>query len=455
MIALYHHILALVLYGTLLLPHPSKVQSHYGECPHYWAGTDHGLGALGDTLPIAGQQANVPEYNDCQRFIERNLTYSAIQAVWVHERVAQFYNRVNALTPPSGGTPTEDLNGQPAVFLGAGDSSGAVTASGRIAVVGLVWSTGKYTQLGLADSGFTCVVMRWRKRNAAVSDSYSALMVHVKDKFDCVNLRKLHLNMGYPLEVTALSPRTGDRTPQVARWDWDAESKDQYMGMWCPSGWCEFHNKGYHTSPSHNSGVGSYAGVAGMAVREKGFYDDQFLAAPASSGNAVEAGPLGSAGPIRGTIYPEPNIGSRSLPQYDRKWLRVARVSLSDSSKAYLAKYLYTKHPADPDDKHAFISLCFVKAASEVSRDTPDAQRPCPGPVPARTCERDNHNNGFWYMQIDNPTQKKIRSYCVVYRKAPKNVLIPSVVRWRWTKRDEIIWSPCPGGCCEGDGIGP
>ena len=448
------------------------------ECPHYW--TASGGGPFpGDSIPLIGRITNVPEYHDCQRFVGTNMRYLDIAAVWVREDIQGFYQRTMDLTPPIGPRPGTAVlaGGQPASFNVA-DSSGAALDTAKLGVVGIIWSDGLYKPLGL-DPGWSCLVMKWKMVGAAIDPtSYSGLAVHVASADSCSKLNVIDIAKGYPLAVTALAPRIGDVSPPVARWDWDDSLKVQYVSMWCPTGWCEFHNARFTSSPVWDANIAPYAASAGMVVRQKGYYDEQILADPLVGGTRLDPTL------VRGTIFPEPGLDTRSVTSYTGHWLPVARVTMSKASPNYLSKYLYKVHPGAPDGADNLVSLCF-KLGGALSRQsirpaenadmskieaampsvgerpmavTVDAARgvvaggTCSGTAPQRACPRDADNGGYWYMKVTNPDNAE-RLYCVHYRKAPSGVTVPGIVRWRWTWRDEIIWIGCPQGCCEGDGF--
>ena len=446
------------------------------DCPHYW--TSGGGGPIpGDSIPLIGSITNVPEYHDCQRFVGRNMRYLDIAAVWVREDIRGFYERTMSLSPPNRpGAASALVGGQPANF-NVGDSSGAALATTRVGVVGIIWSDGPYKDLGLIP-GWSCLVMNWKMSGTAIDPtSYGGRTVHVAKADLCSKLTVVDMAKGYPLAVTALAPRTGDVSPPVARWDWDDSLKVQYVSMWCPTGWCEFHNKHYKSSPVWDATIAPYSASAGMFVRQKGYYDEQILADPLAGGGRLD-GTL-----VRGTIFPEPGLETRSVTSYTGHWLPVARVSMSKASPGYLSKYLYKPHPGAPDGRDNLVSLCF-KAGGPLLREslrpaesaelmkvkagTPSvgarpiatpveaarsvvARLTCSGTAPQRACPKDDKNVGYWYMKVTNPDNAE-RLYCVHYRKAPSGVTVPGIVRWRWTWKDEIIWIGCPQGCCEGDG---
>src|SRR6185437_1407485 len=87
-----------------------------------------------------------------------------------------------------------------------------------------------------------------------------------------------------------------DPVPLVARWQWDAQENQYYIGIKCGRAWCEVGAKGPVPAPSYTSAAG--ASHDESIVRTfKGWYDEQPLAA---------AGNRGAMLTITGTVFPAP-----------------------------------------------------------------------------------------------------------------------------------------------------
>jgi hypothetical protein len=447
------------------------------ECPHYWT-ADHGGPFPGTSIPLVGNLTNVPEYHDCQRLVTPALKYDSIFAVWVRDSIEDAYRRANEAPIVEGpldfgeGTALEGRSGRRL----EGDPSAVIAADGvRALVVGLIWTQGSYKPLGLTE-GWACLVTRWRTKPASTEVdplSYAGFVVPVAEARDCLTIHPLTA-YGAKLAVTVMPRSRNDEVPPVARWDWDPKNKRQYVSMWCPSGWCEYHRPGYTTSRRWNTTAAPYSGANGMVVRQKGFYDEQMLASPTGDGPALARGPL------IGTVFPEPGIASRTVDDYKGAWRPVGRVTLSDSSAAYHQKLLYLKDPDAPNGSDNVVSLCFktgaplpvtplVSVANSPSVPIPGRVQQagtalpirfnpssnattldCGGVGPAVVCGSDDAVGGHWYAKITNANNES-RVFCVNFRKAPPGVKVLPVVRWRWIAKDEVLWFPCPGGCCEAE----
>jgi hypothetical protein len=452
------------------------------ECPHYWT-ADSGGPFPGTTIPLVGAITNVPEYHDCQRFVKKDMKLDAIYAIWVRDSIEQFYQRVNATPVAAPSIPFGSALDEASGNFASGDSSGAVTSSARGGIVGVIWTEGKYDALGLIP-GWSCLLARWKLKSGTSQidpTTYTAAIAHVNKPRDCLSTRSLSATLKLAVDVMPLGQR--DFVPPVARWDWDEHAKEQYIGMWCPSGWCEFHKPKYHSSARWNSTSAPYVGSLGTVIRQKGFYDEQLLTDPSSNGNSLEAG-----GTIRGTVFPEPGLTGRSVGNYTGQWLPVARISLSTAPASYHQKFGYSSHPSAPNGTDNVVSLCFksgtplrLRSPSIIANSNPVSPNPAGSqPLPAQAgnplakkapvgvqqvvplpcggigaekpCVRDVRNNGYWYAKFAGADGAEPKIRCANFRKAPDGVTIPPVVRWRWVMSDEVIWIPCPGGCCEGGG---
>ena len=401
------------------------------DCPHYWDGSSgitHGL----DTLPIAGPSTNIPEYNDCQRMIvplsTGALAYADVQAVWVRYGIENYF----ATLPAVGSTAGTSF----------GPLIGPTTPRTRLGTVGVVWGMGNYNALGVKE-GFNCIVLRWEGGafNAATSRAW---MVPVTFPDVCDTPLNLPAGRATELAVAAIPPRVeagvADLVPQVARWDWDDRDTLQYVSLWCPAGWCEFHGPKFQTSARY-SATGTLK--ARSAIRVKGWYDEQYLMNPYDAATT----PRPEDGLLRGTVFPAPGLDGRKVSAYTSTWLKVATVSLAKASVRYERKYRYERDPAPPDGKDNVVYMCFESQASTYA-GTPG----CSGEIPNR-CTFDSVNIGYWYARIVSRSGRT-KALCVWYHPTAGNLQPPGTVRWRWTLKDETIWVACPTGCCEVDGIG-
>lgn len=394
------------------------------ECPHDW--TDHDT-ALSNHLLIPGVITNVPEYHDCQRFLVKNgngkLIYGSLEAIFVRYELDTIYRTYR---------PRPDSEKPGAVPV----SSGFIPNG--LKVVGQVLSYGDYAPLGIK-TGSDCLVLDWK--TIGDETKYQAWMVAAGDNGDkCKNdepSRLIRDTKHVKLLDVALVHTVGV-IPPVSRWDWDPKDSLQYIGIACPTGWCEIHAPGpFQSSPIYGDSKNPIT---------KGFYDEQYLATKVS-------GKLAHDDTTFGTVYPDPRLARQTMATYDRSWQPVAWVALRTASHAYRDKLNFD--PAFPlsvplnelaDTQNSAhlneVELCFV----------PTGKTGCEAvgaPLP-NDCATDSKNDGTWYAR-ETPPQGVARPpkiTCTEFRFYPGNQA-PPVVRWRWLKDDETMWISCPAGCCQ------
>lgn len=393
------------------------------ECPHIWTDKDT---ANTNHLSIPGPIVNIPEYHDCQRFLVKNasggLKYDSMEAIFVRYKLDSFYRshgrRPDAPSNPSAAPTAPDF-----------DPNG-------FEVVGQVLSYGDYAPLGIK-TGSDCLVLRWT--TVGERTSYAAWIVGVGENgHRCKNDAPIDLikdQNAVPLNVALV--RTVGEIPPVSRWDWDSKDSLQYIGIACPTGWCEIHAPGaFRSSPTYSE---SHEPIS------KGFYDEQYLATYVS-------GSLVHDDSTFGTIYPDPRLAKQTMVSYT-SWQPVAWVALSSASDAYRNKLNFDRASplnvplSDLTNREVSaqlneVELCFV----------PTGQTGCvaDGGAPLPTnCPTDYTNNGTWYAR-ESPPEKSARASmvtCTEFRSYPPPQA-PPVVRWRWQNDDESMWISCPTGCC-------
>jgi hypothetical protein len=411
---------AAVIVAVLIWPRLSEDRP---ECPHDW--TDHDTTST-NHLSIPDAITNVPEYHDCQRFLVKNedgnLVYDSLEAIFVRYDLETLYR----IHPRS-----KDLES-----LGAVPVDSELKPNGLL-VVGQVLSYGDYAPLGIK-SGSDCLVLDWRSNGNETK--YEAWMVSVGDNGDrCKTESPGHLIEDPNLvKLDVALVRTVGVVPPVSRWDWDAKDSLQYIGIACPTGWCEIHSPGrYQSSPLYSEYLDPIT---------KGLYDEQYLATYVS-------GKITHDGITFGTIYPDPLLAHQTMSTYRSGWQPVAWVALRTASTAYKEKLNFD--PASPlkvplsglaDRKNSAllneVDLCFVPTG-KVGCEYVGAHFP-------KYCPTDYTNHGTWYAR-ETPPAGVVRAptiTCTEFRFYPGNQA-PPVVRWRWEKDDETMWISCPAGCCQ------
>jgi len=375
------------------------------ECPHDW---DFKRGQL----PLAGRAINVPEFHDCQRFIEYTGDAAHYQALY-------------------------------AIFAAAELDALDTMATDSVQAAAEIFAEGTYPPLGIVAT-YSCLYLF---RNGPPPDStWRAIMAPVADaQVDCRKLVDPDTMRGKKeLEVRFTRvPGFGDQDyPPVARWDWDRVHKKQYIGIKCGTAWCEVGEIGF--TPS--AGFPEPGGPSQKLRRTrliKGWYDQQFLA-------TISAGKT-TPSRIRGTIFPDSGLGDYdTLVVFKRAnpghWRRVAQVSLeapatlTPEDVAVITQY---KNNLNLDatvagGKLNTISLCHGTKSECVPGASASAVGPCDG-------------DEMWWAEIESTHGPTDRVYKCVVRRAHDHLgfLVPGTARWRWLASDEITWKRCDNGCCE------
>ena len=417
-----------------------------GPCPHYWSRffRNHNVDT---SLFLAGRQIDVPEYNDCQRLLVNTsskpdpvytqLKFGNVAVIWARQGIKEVYETE---------APIGNAIGRP--FYAALKNPNPTTT--RVTAIALVWTTGTYKPLGMR-AGFACIVLQWEGPVAArLPRNYHAWMVPLARQQPCVSPLDLPAATAFYLGAQELPAEMNgnvpDEIPPVARWDWDGHRGEQYVGIACPSGWCELYGEnphtphGHHGSPNYHVPTGlNLVGHEGQVVRQKGWYDQEYLASTISkSGTQPE---LDDAGAL-GTVFPVPALGTRNTQDYHLgDFVPVAWISISPLSKGYAGKYGFSSNIAPPQrpDVNALF-LC---------RD--DGHKKCKVKLKHQCSPtRDQASGDLYYARLGaSPDDPNGTDFCVDFIGTTLGVPTPGTVRWRWLDDDQTIWVSCPSGCCQ------
>jgi hypothetical protein len=228
--------------------------------------------------------------------------------------------------------------------------------------------------------------------------------------------------------------------PEVARWDWDAERHEQYIGIRCGDQWCEVGRVGLvrsrsafevgvtFSSVSAQSLVPPSPGIANgqgtvperlRVVAVKGWYDEQQL-------DTLDANGRPQLTDILGTVIPHPALNRATFKPGD--WTPVAFVHLSADYPG--------KVPLEHGMNRVFLCKdvggnCGITAAS-----------PCPLD-PTGTAAGQTR----WWMRIVSATNDTT-VHCVRRRTHGGMAIPAAAARWNWNELDAKTWVACEGGCC-------
>ncbi|HEX7024495.1 MAG TPA: hypothetical protein VF187_06730, partial [Gemmatimonadales bacterium] len=331
---------------------------------------------LSGTVAASGPISTVPEYHDCQRFVtERGDSFGSLIAIFASSGLDSV-----ADPPPGPYSPTN-------VLITGRDGKAAAT---------ILNYDDEYEPLRI-DHGINCLYM------TTTNGVWRATIIRVES--DSVCLRPASSAQGgSPLAVSVV-PRPVGKIPPVARWDWDPEARQHYIGIRCGSQWCEVYNPSLQV---HHASA-SYDGTEQMRV--KGWYDEQNLAVSVPS---AAQGPGLVPGGVQGTIVPIGDLSLNTENDFDRTWKPVALVSLAAPSQAYKDKFNFI--PGPPPVGNSQVALCMG------SRET------CQIPATENIDACANQDDTWWARITSGPVS---RYRCVIRRQHP-GVQIPGAVRWRW-----------------------
>jgi len=418
---------------------PPKVPVWRFQCPDQWVlireadttgGRDSTLDSI-TSIPLSGPITNIPEYHDCQRFIDQGV-YGSVYAIFAAFRL-------------------DTVSGE---------------ADASIPFATIYTPDGTYGTLGI-EPGFNCLVL------SKTGVSWSATMVprgQGNDKSDC---------SGHPtssdqklLEVRPQPVHTSTALessdfPAAARWDWDSVNGKQYIGIRCGSAWCEIGAPGFSPSPAYDGDL-AFDPIPGVTPtrranirveRIKGWYDEQQLA---------DTGEPARPGPVHGLLFPNPALDTISWPLddtpdhafalsfYTNQWIHVA-YALVD---APYDKWHFTKGAINERYGRNKIYLCYGTPQVKSCNVPSLIPKENPHSLAVTSCKDDpNHPGMHWWAKTVN-AKGSISIGCVrrrdhstelaALRNANSRVRygIPGTARWKFLQNDESTWVSCPTGCC-------
>ena len=339
-------------------------------------------------IAASGPISLVPEFHDCQRFTDSARTvYGSMIAIFAR-------NALETVPDPVPGAPSTTSH----VLLAGSEQASATILNYDM----------PYQPLRI-EKGINCLYL------FSANAVWQARIVPVKSDQACLQPMD-PAGPGADLRVDVMTASPGAEIPPVARWDWDVEVGQHYIGIRCGTRWCEV----YSPSQPRLKSSASYQGSRQVAA--KGWYDEQYL--------AVQQGPDLVPGVALGTIFPVGDLAAAVVENFEKVWVQVALVSLSTASVEYKEKFNFVAGPA-PLGQSA-ISLCRGDAKACL-------------PAAATVNECDNQSDPWW-AKIVSGADTRFR--CVIRRTHP-GVSIPGAARWRWKVEDEGGWVRCPDGCCE------
>jgi hypothetical protein len=394
-------------------------------------------------IPVAGPTTNVPEFNDCQRFVIGDTAYDSLYAIFA----AFHLERLPSMLKPVLSDTNGRLGRKPDTLSNA-DTTNSLTGGGATASSGVTsalsyaeiysWG-GTYAPLGI-EPGFNCLYMfkesgRLRARMIPVASRDSACVQRITNPIAVTEGKELVVlsDPSNPMDGAA------DRDfPSVARWDWDAQNMKQYIGIKCDvANWCAVGDSDLVPSaqqaesppadPIPNEAPSQ--AEQGRVFRIKGWYDSQRLAVLGQDGKP-------RPGRIWGRIFPHPMLGKHNARSSFRyPWVHVATVLVNGSYSGRAVHF-----------RKGWNKIYLCTGSAEECHVTGLVQ-----------CA--DHGTGVWWAKIVPPKPwywpfSKAYYRCVYQRDhsaqaLAENYTIPAAARWRWLADDETTWERCTEGCCE------
>jgi hypothetical protein len=388
-------------------------------------------------IPLSEPVTDIPEYHDCQRFVEFG-GYGSVYAIFAAFRL-------------------DKLSGGP--------------------VATIYTPNGTYTPLGI-QAGFNCLFL------TKTGASWTAKIVPWGVANNDCNDGHITVGpgVGKDLAVTMQNLTSGnfagDDYPPVARWDWDSVHAQHYLGILCGHAWCEVGEPGFVPSqpytgpaltfdpipPPTGSSVAPLVlppSAAARVQRIKGWYDVQFLGVLTGGSTQPTA--------IRGTLIPHPALDTinwthygpdpdASLNYYKDRWVHVGYAVMTGDYPKWNLKTGINK----TSFCYGTLASCAVPTATSLEYADAEALTACP--------EDPTHNNLQWWAKTVSkvdptgaPTASSTTTYSCIRRidhrlhllaweadpaHANLSYRIPGAARWYFMPNDESTWHSCPTGCC-------
>jgi hypothetical protein len=384
-------------------------------------------------IPLSGPVAEIPEYHDCQRFIDANNRYGSLFAIFASFRL----DTVNPLSP--------------------------VTAT---PLATIYTPDGDYPQLGIRP-GFNCLFL------AGSGKSWTAKMIPWgSNKNNCADG---HITPGpgvgtdLAVQQQPVSPEFRPQDfPPVARWDRDAADRDYTIGMRCGAAWCEIGKPGFVRSAGYNGPPLTFDAIGGKtpsatAQRRvqtiKGWFDVQRLA------ERNDASPTLHPTPFRGFLIPHPALDSLA-------WLKWKSPGNASLDSYYALGWIHVGYAYMEGDYSKWnfrkgrnkIFMCFgmLGGNCKLPEPIPQAEHPSaytllkcpPDPDPAtparhwwaKTVPESGPQTYVCVQRMDH--RKALLAWAGLPENANVSFSIPATARWRFMPADESGWWGCATGCC-------
>lgn len=425
------------------------------ECPHDWPWT---VAQAANIEAFTGERDEVPEYNDCQRFLLGELSnpsYGNVFAIFVADSVAEAHGTGGDTPQNPGGLTTAPASGPAAATSAANDAATSAANGNEMSAVALIAAWGDYRPLGISERGFYCLLMDSRARPSAAivragtyADCDNPVM---STKHDLFVFRQRHKADGTEL--------SGADVPGVVRWGFDGIPVDtsatagpstdswvQYAIVPCGTAVCYVgptgpggSGAGFTPKPPHAILAGMKLPVHGRGREVDLWHDTQFLADPGSSTGS----PNPVVPPLVGVLIPDESLGIRTRQEFESDWVRVAEVAMSGS--AYESKFNFA---ATTGGVYNVVHACaYTGGVSDGSHNCDGL----PTDIDSKCQATDPSHPAAPKWRARHTSVNDTTYHCIEYIPPfpSSDLKVPGTARWKWLADDEALWFRCEDGCCK------
>ena len=254
--------------------------------------------------------ADIPEFHDCQRFIDKTNRYGALYAVILADTSQAGQQLLNDKRKAEGMTAAHTV---------------------AVAVAEVITPKGDYPSLGV-HPGRNCLYLSsangWARAymfSSGETDETCPWVISTAEAtVTPLNVRRTMYPNYKPADF-----------PTAARWQIDARSGRYIIGVSCDAGWCEI---GVDKSEKvlAAADVGGIAPAKAHVYRVQGWFDEQRLAIHSSTTTAE--GVTVEPSSVIGKATPDWQLKSRSFADFNAGWVYVGSLHLPTVPTGYTSK---------------------------------------------------------------------------------------------------------------------
>lgn len=367
-------------------------------------------------IDLAGVISNIPEFHDCQRFIEGPedaRVYGAAYAIYASSDLPTMFLEPGRPSGDAGPKVRDSLpERRDTMPLPAERTDDSAVAGGPKPIAAAViysWG-GTYGHLGIQPH-FNCVrVWRGPEWRASVTPAGTVQALCSDAAFlDTARNTRLWAFRTPPPEFSG-----EEDYPPVARWQRDA--RDRYtIGIRCGRAWCTLnsidHDPERPLPPLAPKGRRRTRVIAG-------WHDRQMLAIPVANPAAGQRRVRPSL--IEGIAIPDSLLEQRTPAEFDAGWVHVSTIELRSTT---------------PDD-----TIYKKKLNLDRGENNRVYLRKDPGTMEFRALIVSDTGDSVLFQVTRRDHTGLLANH---------GIRIVGTNRWRWKEDDETLWTRCLEGCCE------